>query len=69
MTFIAGMMIVGFISYIAWVMGRMHQAEAEYREEQLDQEAYLWALKHDRFPTITRIVDLETGEVVDEKIR
>lgn len=63
------LIIIGIISYFMFNAGRVYQANAEWREEQLAQEAYLWAAANDRLPTMTRVVDLDTGEVVEEMVR
>ena len=59
------LMVVGMFGYLCWFFGGIHEAKVDYRQEQLDMQAYEWAVRHDRLPTVTMYVDTETGEVLE----
>lgn len=67
---IALLLILGIPAYFMWFMGRVHEAGVEYREEQLQADAYSWAARHGKLPepqVTIRYVDLETGVVLEEQ--
>lgn len=67
MTFIALVIVVGMVAYCAWIMGLVHEERRQEREEQWAQQAYQWAMQHNRMPVSTYYIDAYTGEVLDEK--
>lgn len=67
---IALLLGLGAIAYCGWFFGRCQEAAVESREEQLGADAFEWAARHDKLPPpviVTRYVDMETGEVVEER--
>lgn len=52
----------------AYIWGRVQEARREWYIEQEDQAAFEWAYRNNRLPTMTRIVDSETGEIIEETI-
>ena len=64
MAALAILIVIGMVTYMGWLMGRQHEIEADYWQEQKDYQAYEWAIRHNRLPTETKYVDSETGEVL-----
>lgn len=62
---IAVLFLLVCIAYFGWFFGRLHEAEVQYEQEQLDEAAYQWAAANNRLPTVTKYVDVETGEVLN----
>ena len=67
--FAAALFVLSTVAVFFWMYGRVCEAQADYRQEQLDYAAYEWAAAHDRLPTVHIYVDAETGETlsVEEK--
>lgn len=58
------MFLLGTFGMLCWMYGRVYEAHVDYRQEQLDYQAYEWAAAHGRLPTVHHYIDSETGETL-----